>query len=117
MENRPPLPPFTHETAIQKVRLAEEAWNARDPVRVSLAYTVDSRWRNRSEFLTGRPAIVEFLTRKWTIEQDYRLIKESSGPSPTTASLSASSTSGMTRILVGFGPAATSNGSSPNPVS
>jgi hypothetical protein len=75
-DSRPPLPPFTAETAARKVRLAEDAWNHRDPVRVSLAYTEESRWRNRSEFLQGRPAIVEFLTRKWALEQDYRLIKE-----------------------------------------
>jgi nuclear transport factor 2 (NTF2) superfamily protein len=73
---RPPLPPFTLETATQKVRLAEDAWNSRDPARVSLAYTEDSVWRNRSEFLTGREAIVEFLTRKWAKENGYRLIKE-----------------------------------------
>ena len=73
---RPPLPPFTAETAAQKARLAEDAWNSRDPERVSLAYTPDSRWRNRAEFLTGRPAIVEFLTRKWARELEYRLIKE-----------------------------------------
>jgi uncharacterized protein len=73
---RPPLPPFTRETAIQKVRLAEDAWNSRDPEKVSLAYTVDSRWRNRSEFLNGRQEIVVFLRRKWTKELDYRLIKE-----------------------------------------
>lgn len=76
MEQRPPLPPFTAETAAQKARMAENAWNSRDPVRVSLAYTPDSRWRNRSEFFAGRPAIVEFLTRKWQKELDYRLIKE-----------------------------------------
>ena len=75
-ESRPPLPPFTAETAAQKARLAEDAWNSRDPHRVSLAYTVDSVWRNRAEFLTGRDAIVEFLTRKWNRELDYRLIKE-----------------------------------------
>ena len=75
-ESRPPFPPFTRETAIQKVRLAEDGWNTRDPQRVSLAYTVDSRWRNRAEFPTGREAIVAFLTRKWTRELDYRLIKE-----------------------------------------
>jgi uncharacterized protein len=74
--SRPPLPPFTIETAIQKARLAEDAWNSRDPVRVSEAYTLDSRWRNRSEFLVGREAIVAFLTRKWVKELDYRLIKE-----------------------------------------
>ena len=73
---RPPLPPFTRETAIQKVRLAEDAWNSRDPEKVSLAYSLDSRWRNRSEFVTGREAIVAFLSRKWTRELDYRLIKE-----------------------------------------
>jgi len=73
---RAPLPPFTRETAIQKVRLAEDAWNSRDPEKVSLAYTVDSRWRNRSEFLNGRQEIVAFLKRKWTKELDYRLIKE-----------------------------------------
>ncbi len=76
MSARPPLPPFTRESAIQKVRLAEDAWNSRDPEKVSLAYTIDSRWRNRSEFVTGRPAIVTFLQRKWTRELDYRLIKE-----------------------------------------
>ena len=73
---RPPLPPFTREGAIQKVRLAEDAWNSRDPVRVSLAYTPDSRWRNRAEFPVGRAQIVEFLQRKWARELDYRLIKE-----------------------------------------
>jgi uncharacterized protein len=75
-ETRPPLPPFSLETAVQKVRAAEDAWNTRDPERVSLAYTPDSRWRNRSEFFEGRPAIVEFLRRKWARELDYRLIKE-----------------------------------------
>ena len=73
---RPPVPPFTRETAIQKVRLAEDAWNSRDPEKVSLAYTLDSRWRNRSEFVNGRAEIVAFLTRKWARELDYRLIKE-----------------------------------------
>lgn len=73
---RPPVPPFTFDTAIQKVQLAEDAWNSRDPVRVSLAYTEDSEWRNRSEFLNGRAAIVKFLTRKWEKEQEYRLRKE-----------------------------------------
>lgn len=73
---RPPLPPFTRETAIQKVRLAEDAWNSRDPARVALAYTVDSKWRNRAEFPQGREQIVEFLTRKWRRELEYRLIKE-----------------------------------------
>jgi uncharacterized protein len=73
---RPPLPPFTHETAVQKVRLAEDGWNTRDPEKVALAYSIDSRWRNRSEFVNGRQEIVAFLTRKWTKELDYRLIKE-----------------------------------------
>jgi len=76
MASRPPLPPFNRETAIQKVRLAEDAWNSRDPEKVSLGYTVDSRWRNRSEFVNGRQEIVAFLTRKWNRELDYRLIKE-----------------------------------------
>ena len=75
-EARPPLPPFTRETAIQKIRAAEDAWNTRDPERVSLAYTPDSVWRNRAEFLRGREEIVAFLRRKWTRELDYRLIKE-----------------------------------------
>jgi len=73
---RPPLPPFTAETAIEKVRLAEDAWNSRDPLKVSLAYTPDSRWRNRDEFLLGRDEIVALLTRKWEREREYRLIKE-----------------------------------------
>ncbi len=72
----PPIPPFTRESAIQKVRLAEDGWNSRAPERVCLAYSPDSKWRNRSEFVTGREAIVAFLTRKWTKELDYRLIKE-----------------------------------------
>ena len=75
-ESRPPFPPFDRESAIVKVRLAEDGWNARDPQRVSLAYTVDSQWRNRAEFVTGREQIVGLLTRKWTRELDYRLIKE-----------------------------------------
>lgn len=74
--NKPPLPPFTRETAIQKVRAAEDAWNTRDPQRVSLAYTEDSRWRNRAEVFTGRDAIVDFLTRKWNTELQYRLTKQ-----------------------------------------
>ncbi|WP_034996352.1 nuclear transport factor 2 family protein [Beijerinckia mobilis] len=69
-------PPYTRETAIQKVRLAEDGWNSRDPERVALAYTLDSRWRNRSEFVNGREAIIAFLTRKWQREHEYRLIKE-----------------------------------------
>lgn len=76
VSQRPPLPPFTTATAIEKVRLAEDAWNARDPQRVALAYTQDSRWRNRSEFINGREEIIAFLTRKWASELDYRLTKE-----------------------------------------
>jgi nuclear transport factor 2 (NTF2) superfamily protein len=76
MERRPPVPPFSRQDAVAKVRAAEDGWNSRDPERVALAYTPDSLWRNRSEFFEGRPAIVEFLTRKWARELDYRLIKE-----------------------------------------
>jgi len=76
MESRPPLPPFTLDTARQKIQAAEDAWNTRDPDRVALAYTPDSEWRNRAEFLTGRDAIREFLRRKWNKELDYRLRKE-----------------------------------------
>ncbi len=74
--DRPPLPPFTRHTALRKVRMAEDAWNTRDPERVSLAYSEDSRWRNRAEFPVGRAEIVAFLTRKWAREIEYRLIKE-----------------------------------------
>ncbi len=74
--SRPPLPPFTAETAAQKARMAEDAWNSRDPARVALAYTPDSRWRNRAEFVNGRADIEAFLARKWARELDYRLIKE-----------------------------------------
>jgi uncharacterized protein len=74
--SRPPLPPFTSDTAAQKARMAEDAWNSRDPERVALAYTPDSHWRNRAEFIAGRDAIVAFLRRKWARELDYRLIKE-----------------------------------------
>ena len=76
MSDKPPLPPFTFEAAIQKARMAEDAWNSRDPQRVALAYTVDSQWRNRAEFSKGRDEIVLFLTGKWQREHDYRLIKE-----------------------------------------
>ena len=76
MQTRPPLPPFTLETARLKVRAAEDAWNTRDPERVSLAYTPDTEWRNRAEFVRGREQVVGFLARKWTRELDYRLIKE-----------------------------------------
>ena len=74
--SRPPLPPFTEATAIEKVRLAEDGWNSRDPAKVALAYTEDTRWRNRAEFLNGRAEVEAFLTRKWNRELDYRLIKE-----------------------------------------
>lgn len=73
---RPPLPPFTRETALIKVRAAEDAWNSRDPARVALAYTVDSEWRNRDAFLTGRDAIIALLTEKWRREEEYRLVKD-----------------------------------------
>ncbi|MCS3796382.1 DUF1348 family protein [Niastella sp. OAS944] len=76
MEQRPPLPPFTYETALQKVQLAEDAWNSKDPHRVSLAYTIDTEWRNRSSFINGRQEVVEFLTKKWEKELDYKLKKE-----------------------------------------
>ncbi|SDR18043.1 hypothetical protein SAMN05421664_3852 [Chryseobacterium soldanellicola] len=76
MEQRHPLPPFTHETAMQKVQLAEDAWNSKDPQKIALAYTKDSEWRNRSEFVTGREEIVKFLTGKWEKELDYKLKKE-----------------------------------------
>jgi uncharacterized protein len=76
MTDRPPIPPFTAETAAEKTRLAEDGWNSRDPERVALAYTQDSYWRNRAEFLTGRNQVIDFLRRKWARELDYRLIKE-----------------------------------------
>ena len=76
MEQKLPLPPFNFETATQKVQLAEDAWNSQDPARVSLAYTIDTEWRNRSEFVNGRQHVVEFLTRKWEKEFDYKLKKE-----------------------------------------
>ena len=74
--SRPPLPPFDRHSAVQKVRAAEDAWNGQDPEKIAQAYSVDSRWRNRSDFLTGREEIIEFLTKKWKREQDYRLIKQ-----------------------------------------
>jgi uncharacterized protein len=76
MTARPPLPPFNFETAVQKVRLAEDGWNSRDPEKVALAYSINSRWRNRGEFVTGRQDIIALLTRKWTKELDYRLARE-----------------------------------------
>lgn len=75
-ESRPPCPPFDRASAIEKTRLAENAWNSRDPIKVSLAYTADCEWRNRSEFLVGREEIVSFLKRKWQAEREYRLVKE-----------------------------------------
>lgn len=75
-EIRPPLPPFTHDTALKKVRMAEDGWNSCDPERVARAYTLDTRWRNRAEFVDGRDAVTAFLQRKWARELDYRLIKE-----------------------------------------
>jgi len=75
-EIRPPLPPFTYETAVQKVRMAEDGWNGRNPEKVALAYTIDSQWRNRAEFPVGREQIIAFLTQKWAKEHEYRLIKE-----------------------------------------
>lgn len=76
METKPPLPPFTQDSAVQKVRMAEDAWNSRDPARVAQVYTEDTRWRNRAEFPVGREQVREFLARKWARELDYRLIKE-----------------------------------------
>jgi uncharacterized protein DUF1348 len=99
--HRPPLPPFTFETAAQKVRMAEDAWNTRDPSRVALAYTVDGRWRNRAEFVQGREAIEAFLKRKWSRELDYRLIKEL-WAFARTASPFGSRTRGTTTVGPGF---------------
>ncbi|WP_262299760.1 nuclear transport factor 2 family protein [Microvirga sesbaniae] len=76
MADRPPLPPFTRESAVEKARLAEDGWNSRNPEKVALAYTEDTSWRNRAEFLRGRHQVIEFLRRKWERELDYRLIKE-----------------------------------------
>src|ERR1700739_859600 len=108
---RPPLPPFTEETAAEKARLAEDAWNTRDPARVALAYTTDSRWRNRSEFLQGREAIEAFLTRKWNRELDYRLIKEG-GPSMRSVSPSALPMNGTMMAHTGSAAMATRTGNS-----
>ena len=109
--SRPPLPPFTRETAAQKARMAEDAWNSRDPARVALAYTEDSVWRNRSEVFQGREAIVAFLTRKWEKEQDYHLIKDLWALT-ATVSRCASSTNGMMPPASGIAPTETSSGSS-----
>src|ERR1700754_1020540 len=100
-ESRPPFPPFTRETAIQKVRLAEDGWNSRDPEKVVLAYSPDSRWRNRAEFATGRHEIVAFLTRKWARELDYRLIKEL-WALPAIALLCGSLMNGTMTPAIGF---------------
>src|SRR6478735_1041017 len=110
-QGRPPFPPFTRETAAVKARAAEDAWNSRDPERVSLAYTIDSAWRNRAEFFSGRAAIVEFLTRKWARELDYRLIKEV-WPARARASPCASPTSGTTTPVSRFARTAMRTGNS-----
>ena len=106
---RPPLPPFDAASAAQKVRMAEDAWNTRDPQRVAPAYTPDSVWRNRSEFLSGREAIVEFLVRKWNRELDYRPGSSSCGRSMPIASPCASPTSGATTPATGFAPSGNEN--------
>jgi nuclear transport factor 2 (NTF2) superfamily protein len=111
MSPRPPLPPFTPETAAQKARMAEDAWNSRDPQRVALAYSEDSRWRNRVEFIEGRPAIIAFLQRKWARELDYRLIKELWGFA-RTGWRCASHMNGATIPAIGFAATATKTGSS-----
>ena len=108
---RPPLPPFTRESAIQKVRLAEDGWNTRDPAKVALAYAIDSRWRNRSEFINGRSEIIAFLSRKWARELDYRLIKEI-WAFTETASPYALLTSGTMILVAGIAPMAMRTGSS-----
>jgi hypothetical protein len=113
-ESRPPLPPFTLETAIQKVQAAEDAWNTCDPDRVAQAYTVDSHWRNRDVHIVGRDHIVAFLTRKWQRELDY-VLRKSLWPSTTTASPSDSNTSATTRPASGIAATATSSGNSPSP--
>jgi uncharacterized protein len=107
--SRPPLPPFTAETATQKARMAEDAWNTRDPARVALAYTTDSRWRNRAEFIQGRMEIEAFLTRKWNRELDYRLIKEVWAFRENRI---ASLTNGTTIAAIGSAAMATRTGSS-----
>ena len=111
--SRPPLPPFTKETAAQKARMAEDAWNSRDPERVALAYTEASRWRNRSEFFEGRAAIVAFLTRKWAREHEYRLIKDLWAFHDNHIAVRFNM-NGMTMPGSGTAPTATSNGSSTN---
>lgn len=110
-QTRPPLPPFTAETAAEKARAAEDAWNGRDPARIALAYSLDSDWRNRAEFIYGREGIVAFLERKWARELDYRLIKEV-GHFTKTASQSGSPMSGTTIPVSGFAHTVTRTGSS-----
>jgi uncharacterized protein len=109
---RPPLPPFTAATAAQKVRLAEDGWNGRDPQRVAMAYSSDSVWRNRAEFVQGREAIVAFLERKWRRELDYRLIKELWACADNGASPSALPMSGTTTAAIGIAPMAMKIGNS-----
>ena len=110
MSQRPPLPPFTHEAAIEKARMAENAWNTCDPEKIALAYTEDSVWRNRADFFQGRSAIVEFLTRKWEQELEYRLIKELWAFHDNRIAC-VSSTSGITMNTTGSALMATNNGS------
>ncbi len=109
---RPPLPPFTEATAIQKVRLAEDAWNTRDPERVAGAYTEDSRWRNRAEFFQGRAEIIAFLRRKWARELEYRLIKELWAFHGNHIAVRFQSTNFATTPATGSAPTATSSGNS-----
>ena len=107
--SRPPLPPFNDQTAAQKARMAEDAWNGRDPARVALAYTPDSKWRNRAEFIEGRDAIEAFLKRKWSRELDYRLIKEVWAHAGNRMRY-ALPTSITTTADIGFAPTATRTG-------
>jgi nuclear transport factor 2 (NTF2) superfamily protein len=111
-ESRPPFPPFTRDTAVQKGRGAEDAWNSCDHERVSLAYTPESVWRNRAEFIRGRGEIVAFLTRKWAKELDYRLIKELWAFRRTASPCALPMNGTMTRET-GFAPTATRTGNSP----
>ena len=111
MDTRPPLPPFTRDTAIQKIRLAEDGWNSRDPARIVLAYSPDTKWRNRAEFPQGRDQAQALLERKWTRELDYRLIKELWAFEGNRIAC-ASSTNGMTTPATGSAATATRTGSS-----
>src|SRR6476661_8537011 len=112
METKPPLPPFTLETAKAKVQAAEDAWNTRDPERVALAYTEDSQWRNRAEFFSGREEIKAFLRRKWAKELDYRL-RKNCGVLQTTGFLFASSMSGTMILATGIAPMVMNSGNLP----